>query len=75
MGFRSKRKVIPAKTPAELDAMQAAGEIVGKALQAVKAAAGPGVSTLELDAGRFDPVALSPRLRAMKAFLDQSAPQ
>lgn len=50
MGFRSKRKVIPAKTPAELDAMQAAGEIVGKALQAVKAAAGPGVSTLELDA-------------------------
>lgn len=50
MGFRSKRKVIPAKTPGELDAMQAAGEIVGKALQAVKAAAAVGVSTLELDA-------------------------
>ena len=30
--------------------MQAAGEIVGRALQAVKAAAGPGVSTAELDA-------------------------
>ncbi len=30
--------------------MQAAGEIVGRALQAVKAAAKPGVSTLELDA-------------------------
>lgn len=30
--------------------MQAAGEIVGKALQAVKAAAKPGVSTLDLDA-------------------------
>ena len=30
--------------------MQAAGEIVGCALQAVKAAAGPGVSTAELDA-------------------------
>ena len=29
--------------------MQAAGEIVGKALQAVKAAAAPGVTTLELD--------------------------
>lgn len=49
MGFRSKRRVIAAKTPGELDAMQAAGEIVGKALQAVKAAAAPGVSTLELD--------------------------
>lgn len=50
MGFRSKRRIIPAKTPGELDAMQAAGELVGVALQAVKAAAGPGVSTLELDA-------------------------
>lgn len=50
MGFRSKRRTIPAKTPGELDAMQAAGEIVGRALQAVKAAASPGVSTLELDA-------------------------
>ncbi|CAB0802022.1 type I methionyl aminopeptidase [Corynebacterium diphtheriae] len=50
MGFRSKRKVIPAKTPGELDAMQAAGEIVGEALQAVRAVAAVGVSTLELDA-------------------------
>lgn len=50
MGFRRSHKVIKGKTPAELDAMQAAGEIVGRALQAVKAAAKPGVSTLELDA-------------------------
>lgn len=50
MGFRSKKRAIAAKTPGELDAMQAAGEIVGRALQAVKAAAAPGVSTLELDA-------------------------
>lgn len=49
MVFSKRRKVIAAKTPAELDAMQAAGEIVGKALQAVQAAAKPGVSTLELD--------------------------
>lgn len=49
MGFRKKRKMIAAKTPGELDAMQAAGEIVGKALQAVKAVAGVGVSTWELD--------------------------
>lgn len=48
MAFRSRKK-IPAKTPAELDAMQEAGEIVGKALQAVKAAAQPGMSTLDLD--------------------------
>lgn len=31
MGFRARKK-IPGKTPGELDAMQAAGEIVGKAL-------------------------------------------
>lgn len=49
MGFRRRSKRIPAKTPGELDAMQAAGEIVGKALQAVRAAAASGVSTLELD--------------------------
>lgn len=48
MGFR-KRRVITAKTPNELDAMQAAGEIVGQALTAVAAAAKPGVSTLDLD--------------------------
>ena len=49
MVFRTRRKIIPAKTPGELDAMQAAGEVVGKALQAVKAAATAGVSTLDLD--------------------------
>lgn len=49
MAFRKKSKKIAAKTPAELDAMQAAGEVVGRTLQAVKAAAKPGVSTLDLD--------------------------
>lgn len=49
MIFKSRKK-IAAKTPAELDAMQEAGEIVGKALQAVKAAAKPGMTTLDLDA-------------------------
>lgn len=47
MAFR-KRK-IAAKTPDELDAMEAAGRIVGVALQEVRAAAQPGVSTLDLD--------------------------
>lgn len=50
MVFRRRSKRIPARTPGELDAMQAAGEIVGKALQEVRAAAASGVSTLELDA-------------------------
>ena len=49
MGFIRRSKAIPARTPGELDAMQAAGEIVGKALQAVRDAAASGVSTLELD--------------------------
>lgn len=44
-----RQKKMTARTPGELDAMQAAGEIVGRALQAVKAAAAVGVTTLELD--------------------------
>ncbi|UIZ92491.1 type I methionyl aminopeptidase [Corynebacterium sp. CNCTC7651] len=47
MAFR-KRK-IAAKTPAELDAMEAAGRVVGLALQEVRAAARPGATTLDLD--------------------------
>ena len=49
MGFRSKKRVIPAKTPGELDDMQAAGEIVGRALQAVKAEVRVGMTTHDLD--------------------------
>ncbi|QDZ42043.1 type I methionyl aminopeptidase [Corynebacterium sp. sy039] len=49
MVFRRKRKMIPAKTSGELDAMQAAGAIVAKALQAVKAEAKAGMTTLDLD--------------------------
>lgn len=44
-----RKRRIPAKTPEQLDAMEAAGRIVGIALQEVRAAAKPGVSTLELD--------------------------
>ena len=47
MAFR--RRKIAAKTPEELDAMEAAGRIVGIALQEVRAAAKPGTTTLELD--------------------------
>ena len=48
MGFRRK-KVVPFRTAGELDAMAAAGAIVGATLVAVRNAAKPGVSTLELD--------------------------
>lgn len=43
------RKVVPQRTPGELDAMAAAGAVVAAALQAVRAAAVAGVSTLSLD--------------------------
>lgn len=45
-----RKKSIAAKTAGELDAMEAAGQIVGIALQEVRKAAAPGVSTLQLDA-------------------------
>lgn len=44
------RKVVAQRSPGELDAMAAAGALVAVALQAVRQAAAPGVSTLELDA-------------------------
>jgi methionyl aminopeptidase len=43
------RRVVPQRSAGELDAMAAAGAVVATALQAVYAAAGPGVSTLSLD--------------------------
>ena len=48
MGFR-KRKRVPFRSAGELDAMAAAGAVVGAALVAVRAASKPGVSTLDLD--------------------------
>lgn len=47
--YAFRKRKIAAKTPDELDAMEAAGRIVGVALQEVRAAAKPGVSTLDLD--------------------------
>ncbi|MGE2735289.1 type I methionyl aminopeptidase [Mycolicibacterium vaccae] len=44
------RKVVPQRSAGELDAMAAAGALVAAALKAVRAAAAPGVTTLELDA-------------------------
>ncbi|WP_459549305.1 type I methionyl aminopeptidase [Nocardia sp. X0981] len=46
---RKNKKVVPFRTAGELDAMAAAGAIVGRALVAVREAAAPGVSTLDLD--------------------------
>ncbi len=47
-GLRS-RKVVPQRSAAELDAMEAAGAVVAAALRAVREAAVPGASTLSLD--------------------------
>ena len=44
-----RRKVVPQRSPGELDAMAAAGALVAAALKAVRHAAAPGVSTGELD--------------------------
>ena len=44
------RKVVPQRTPGELDAMAVAGRLVATALQAVREVAEAGVSTLRLDA-------------------------
>ncbi|WP_040360913.1 type I methionyl aminopeptidase [Corynebacterium amycolatum] len=49
MSFRRRRKVVPARTEGELDAMQAAGEIVGRALLACRDAAKPGMTTADLN--------------------------
>ncbi len=49
MKLRRRRKVVPARTPGELDAMQAAGEIVGRALLACREAAKPGATTAYLN--------------------------
>ncbi|WP_415974050.1 type I methionyl aminopeptidase [Rhodococcus sp. 077-4] len=49
MAFGRKRKVVPFRSAGELDAMAAAGAVVGAALVAVREAAVPGTSTLELD--------------------------
>ncbi|MGW4245388.1 type I methionyl aminopeptidase [Nocardia sp. NPDC004722] len=45
---RRKMKVVPFRTRGELDAMAAAGVVVGRTLGVVGAAVRPGVSTLEL---------------------------
>ncbi|MEJ5919085.1 type I methionyl aminopeptidase [Corynebacterium sp. H78] len=49
MRFRRKRDIVAPRTATELDAMQAAGEIVGRALLACKAAAAPGATTQDLN--------------------------
>ncbi|AWH96154.1 type I methionyl aminopeptidase [Dietzia psychralcaliphila] len=46
---RSRTSVVTARTPAELDAMEAAGRIVGRALVAAREAAVPGATTADLD--------------------------
>ncbi|MBB1053422.1 type I methionyl aminopeptidase [Dietzia sp. B44] len=46
---RSRTSVVTARTPGELDAMEEAGRIVGRALVAAREAAVPGATTADLD--------------------------
>ena len=46
---RSRKNLVTARTPGELDAMEAAGRIVGRALVAARDAAVPGATTADLD--------------------------
>ncbi len=46
---RSRKGAVAARTPGELDAMEAAGRIVGRALIAARDAAVPGATTADLD--------------------------
>ena len=67
-----RRKVVPQRSPGELDAMAAAGALVAAALRAVQQAAEPGVST-----GELDRVAESVKLAADKgiAILEVGKPE
>ncbi|HTM84689.1 MAG TPA: type I methionyl aminopeptidase [Mycobacterium sp.] len=49
IGLPKRRKVVPHRSPGELDAMAAAGAVVAAALAAVREAAAAGISTLQLD--------------------------
>ena len=49
MIFNPRRRRIPAKSPSDLEAMEAAGRVVGVALQEVRKAAEPGRTTADLD--------------------------
>ncbi|MEB3034461.1 type I methionyl aminopeptidase [[Mycobacterium] nativiensis] len=49
IGLPKRRKVVPHRSPGELDSMAAAGAVVAAALAAVREAAAAGVSTLQLD--------------------------
>lgn len=47
---KSRKGAVTVRTPEQLDAMEAAGRIVGRALVAVREAAVPGATTADLDA-------------------------
>ncbi|MEB3019707.1 type I methionyl aminopeptidase [[Mycobacterium] crassicus] len=49
IGLPKRRKVVPHRSPGELDSMAAAGAVVAAALAAVRETAAAGVSTLQLD--------------------------
>ena len=70
---RSRTSVVTARTPGELDAMEAAGRIVGRALVAAREAAVPGASTAAIARRIFaisclEPIRLGVFLPATQLF-------
>ena len=66
MGLKRRRTGVVVKTPGEIDAMKAAGQLSAEVLRKVGEAVRPGVTTLELEAA-------SPHSRATAASLVRSA--
>ena len=61
-------KALPARTPGELDAMEAVGRVVGSALVAVREAAAAGVSTAQLDAVADDVIRSAGAVPSFKGY-------
>ncbi|NMO00148.1 type I methionyl aminopeptidase [Gordonia sp. TBRC 11910] len=68
MGFRGRSKQVPFRSAGEVDAMAAAGAVVGAALVAVREAAKPGVSTLDLDAIAEDVIRSAGAVPSFKGY-------
>lgn len=68
MGFRGRIKRVPFRSATEVEAMAAAGAVVGAALVAVRDAAVVGVSTLDLDTIAEDTIRAAGAVPSFKGY-------
>jgi methionyl aminopeptidase len=66
--FRKRGRMIQIKSDAEIELMRAAGLVVGRTLEALRAAAQPGVTTLELDALAEDSIRSAGAVPSFKGY-------